>query len=69
MNPKAFGIWEVGLRDGTTREVRATNVHHAKNLVIFGESSPGVMAYGPQGAFKTHPQNIVTVRRLRDADL
>lgn len=67
MNPKAFGIWEIGLLDGTTREVTAINVHHAKNLVIYGERSPGQMAIVPQGAFKTHPQNIVTVRRLRDA--
>ncbi len=68
VNPKAFGIWEVGLRDGTSREVVATNIHHAKNLVIYGEDLSGRMARMRHGDFQIHPQNIVVARRLRDAD-
>lgn len=68
VNPKAFGVWEVRLRDGTTREVVATNIHHAKNLVIYGEDLPRRMARMRHGEFKIHPQNIVVARRLRDAN-
>jgi len=68
VNPKAFGVWEVRLCDGTTMEVVAINIHHAKNLVIYGEDLPRRMARMRHGEFKIHPQNIVVARRLRDAN-
>lgn len=69
VNPKAFGVWEVRLCDGTTMEVVAINIHHAKSLVTYGEDLSGRIARMRRGDFKTHPQNIIAARRLRDANL
>lgn len=39
----AWRQWTVGLRDGSFEVVSATAEHHARNLVVYGQQTPGMM--------------------------
>lgn len=41
LNKAGWRWWAVLLRDGSSRVVQATTEAHARNLVMFGEATPG----------------------------
>lgn len=65
---EAWPRWEVRLIDGTRLSVHAASEAHARNLVVFGESSePGqVDAVGlRERRYRVHPDNVQVCLRLK----
>lgn len=58
----AWRAWSVVLVDGSSKVVRAINEHHARMLVIYGESSSGQvnMDAVTLGRFAVDERNIVS---------
>ena len=61
LNPNAYSDYEVHLRSGEIREVKAVNTHHALSMVIYGGNLTMDEKGNPLGSWKIHPDNIVDV--------
>ncbi len=65
---EAWPKWEVRLIDGTTLLTHATSEAHARNLVVYGESSePGQVdaAALRERRYRVHPDNVQVCVRLK----